>query len=74
MGGAAQPSLRLRRVLLRTVPAHRQRGLPAAYCIRYNADSVLDRFIASGQIDIVAEIFPGPDARRKLRRKHHRAA
>ncbi len=52
--------------------AHRQRGLQAVFRIRRKAGQALDRFIASDQTDTVAEIFPGPDALRELRRKHPR--
>ena len=52
--------------------AHRQRGLQAVFRIRRNAGQALDRFLTSDQTDTVAEIFPGPDALRDLRRKHPR--
>ncbi len=52
--------------------AHRQRGLQAVFRIRRKAGQALDRFIASDQTDTVAEIFPGPDALRELRRKQPR--
>ncbi len=54
--------------------AHRQRGLQAVFRIRRKAGHALDQFIASDQTDTVAEIFPGPDALRDLRRKHPRTA
>ncbi len=40
--------------------------------IRRKAGQALDRFLASDQTETVAEIFPGPDALRELRRKQPR--